>query len=199
MSRYRLHPRPAALPLRAMKFLIAGLGNPGPKYEDTRHNIGFRVVEQLSDDWQQESHGQLARIRHRGKQVILLKPDTFMNLSGKAVRYWLQAENIPKEQLLVVMDDLHLDFGRIRLRGKGSDAGHNGLKDIDRLTGGNNYARLRLGIGSDFHPGQQADYVLSEWNSEEWEALPEFLDTAAQAALSFCGHGLQNTMNAFNR
>jgi PTH1 family peptidyl-tRNA hydrolase len=182
-----------------MKFLIAGLGNPGPKYEDTRHNIGFRVVEQLSDDWQQESHGQLARIRHRGKQVILLKPDTFMNLSGKAVRYWLQAENIPKEQLLVVMDDLHLDFGRIRLRGKGSDAGHNGLKDIDRLTGGNNYARLRLGIGSDFHPGQQADYVLSEWNSEEWEALPEFLDTAAQAALSFCGHGLQNTMNAFNR
>jgi PTH1 family peptidyl-tRNA hydrolase len=182
-----------------MKFLIAGLGNPGPKYEGTRHNIGYRVLDRLADDWSADSHGQLARIKHRGKQLILLKPGTFMNLSGKAVRYWLRAENIPKERLLVVVDDLHLDFGRIRLRGKGSDAGHNGLKSIDQLTGGNHYARLRLGIGSDFHPGQQADYVLSQWTPAERDGLPELLDTAARATLSFCAHGLQNTMNAFNR
>ncbi|MGB3801342.1 MAG: aminoacyl-tRNA hydrolase [Lewinella sp.] len=182
-----------------MKFLIAGLGNPGPKYEDTRHNVGFRVLEDLTDDWKTENLGDVARIRHRGKQLILLKPNTFMNLSGKAVRYWLQAEKVPKENLLVVMDDLHLDFGRLRLRGKGSDAGHNGLKDIDQMTGGNNYARLRVGIGKDFHPGQQADYVLSEWNAEERDALPQLVEDAAAACLSFCAHGLANTMSAYNR
>ena len=186
-----------------MKFLIVGLGNPGPKYENTRHNIGFRVVEQLAEakgeDWQNVSHGHLARLKHRGKQVLLLKPDTFMNLSGKAVRYWLQAEKIPKQNLLVVVDDLHLDFGELRLRGKGSDAGHNGLKSIDQLTGGNNYARLRFGIGRDFHPGQQADYVLSEWKAAEREALPQAIGTAAEMSLSFCGHGLQNTMNKYNK
>ena len=182
-----------------MKFLIAGLGNPGPKYADTRHNVGFRVVEQLSDEWAAETHGDLARLKHRGKQITLLKPNTYMNLSGKAVRYWLQAENVPKENLLVVMDDLHLDFGRLRLRGKGSDAGHNGLKDIDRLTGGNNYARLRVGIGKDFHPGQQADYVLSAWKPEERDELPDLLKDASEACLSFCAHGLANTMSAFNR
>ncbi|MBC6992766.1 aminoacyl-tRNA hydrolase [Lewinella lacunae] len=181
-----------------MKFLIVGLGNPGPKYENTRHNIGFRVVEKLSDDWQSGSHGLLARIKHRGKQITLLKPDTFMNLSGKAVRYWLQAENVPKENLLVILDDLHLDFGQLRLRGKGSDAGHNGLKSIDQLTGGNDYARLRCGIGSNFHPGQQADYVLSEWSGAERAGLPTLVDTAAEMALHFCGHGLQNTMNKYN-
>lgn len=185
----------------AMKFLIVGLGNPGPKYEDTRHNIGFRVVEKMAGDaeWDAVSHGQLAKVKHRGKQLFLLKPDTFMNLSGKAVRYWLQKEKIDKKNLLVVMDDLHLDFGRIRLRGKGSDAGHNGLKSIDNLTGGNNYARLRCGIGSNFHPGQQADYVLSEWTSEEWPGLPDFLTALAEAAFSFCAHGLSNTMNKFNK
>ena len=182
-----------------MKFLIVGLGNPGPKYADTRHNVGFRVVEQLSGDWAAGTHGDLAHITHRGKQITLLKPNTYMNLSGKAVRYWLQAENVPKENLLVVMDDLHLDFGRLRLRGKGSDAGHNGLKDIDRLTSGNNYARLRVGIGRDFHPGQQADYVLSEWTAGERDALPELLEDAAAACLSFCAHGLANTMSQYNR
>lgn len=181
-----------------MKFLLAGLGNPGPKYDDTRHNIGFRVLEELSEDWESANHGHLARIRHRGKQVVLLKPNTFMNLSGKAVRYWLQAEKIPKENLLVIVDDLHLDFGRLRLRGKGSDAGHNGLRDIDKMTGGNNYARLRVGIGNDFHPGQQADYVLSEWKAEERAELPGVLENAAAAALSFCAHGLVNTMNKYN-
>ncbi len=181
-----------------MKFLIVGLGNPGAKYEDTRHNIGFRVLEQLSDRWEEQGNAEFSRIRHRGKQITLIKPTTFMNLSGKAVRYWLAKENIPKENMLVVVDDLHLDFARIRLRGKGSDAGHNGLKDIDKMTGGNNYARLRLGIGSDFHPGQQADYVLSEWTAEERAGLPELLKTAAEACLGFCGHGLSNTMNKYN-
>lgn len=181
-----------------MKYLITGLGNPGPEYENTRHNIGFRVVEDLTDDWSAVSHGWMARIRHRGRQVLLLKPDSFMNLSGRAVRYWLQKESIPKERLLVVVDDLHLDFGRLRLRGKGSDAGHNGLKSIDQLTGGNNYARLRVGIGKDFHPGGQVDYVLGEWNEEERAGLSDVVESAAEACLSFCGHGLQNTMNAYN-
>ncbi|WP_245557457.1 aminoacyl-tRNA hydrolase [Neolewinella persica] len=192
--------RPAPEPIDpTMKFLIVGLGNPGPKYENTRHNVGFRVLEHLSEDFRPCSHGHMARIKHRGKQVLLLKPDTFMNLSGKAVRYWMQAEKIPKENVLVVVDDLHLDFAQLRLRGKGSDAGHNGLKSIDQLTGGNNYARLRCGIGKDFHPGQQADYVLGEWNATERKGLPELIETAAKMSLSFCGHGLQNTMSKFNQ
>jgi len=182
----------------AMKFLIVGLGKPGPKYKNPRHNIGFRVLEHLSEDWSSCSHGHMAKVKHRGKQVFLLKPDTFMNLSGKAVRYWMQKENIAKENLLVVVDDLHLEFAALRLRGKGSDAGHNGLKSIDQLTGGNNYARLRFGIGRDFRPGQQADYVLSEWKKDEAEKLPEAIKIAGEMALSFCGHGLQNTMNKFN-
>lgn len=182
-----------------MKFLIVGLGNPGPKYENTRHNIGFRVVENLSEDWSSCSHGHMAKVKHRGKQVFLLKPDTFMNLSGKAVRYWMQKENIAKENVLVIVDDLHLDYAALRLRGKGSDAGHNGLKSIDQLTGGNNYARLRVGIGRDFHPGQQAEYVLGEWSSDERKKLPELIKTSAEMALSFCAHGLQNTMSKFNQ
>lgn len=184
----------------AMKFLIVGLGNPGAKYEDTRHNIGFRVVERIAGDgaWKNDSHGSVCKVKHRGKQLTLLRPDTFMNLSGKAVRYWLQKEKIDKKRLLVVVDDLHLDFGQLRLRGKGSDAGHNGLKSIDSLTGGNNYARLRCGIGRDFHPGQQADYVLSEWKPEEAAGLDDFITTAAEASLSFCAHGLGNTMSKFN-
>ncbi len=185
----------------AMKYLLVGLGNPGPKYEDTRHNIGFRVVEKIAGDapWETVNHGHLAQIKHRGKQIYLLKPDTYMNLSGKAVRYWLQKEKFEKENLLVIMDDIHLDFAKVRLRGKGSDAGHNGLKSIDGLTGGNNYARLRCGIGKDFHPGQQADYVLGEWNRTEQDGLADFVQQAAEAALSFCAHGLQNTMNAVNK
>lgn len=183
----------------AMKFLIVGLGNPGPKYENTRHNIGFRVLEHLSEDWSSCSHGHMARLKHRGKQLFLLKPDTFMNLSGKAVRYWMQKENIAKENVLVVVDDLHLDFADLRLRGKGSDAGHNGLKSIDQLTGGNNYARLRCGIGRDFHPGQQADYVLGEWTTDERKGLPDLIKKAGETVLSFAGHGLQNTMSKFNQ
>ena len=193
------NPQPEPQTRSTMKFLIVGLGNPGPKYESTRHNIGFRVLEHLSEDWSSCSHGHMAKVRYRGKQLLLLKPDTFMNLSGKAVRYWMQKEKIAKTNVLVVVDDLHLEFGDLRLRGKGSDAGHNGLKSIDQLTGGNNYARLRCGIGRDFHPGQQAEYVLGEWTATERKGLPEMIETAAEMVRSFAGHGLQNTMNKFNK
>ena len=182
--------------------LVFGLGNPGPKYENTRHNIGFDVLDFLAKEFKvtfkNDSLGDIAEFKHKGRTFVLLKPSTYMNLSGKAVRYWMQKENIAKENLLVVVDDLHLEFAALRLRGKGSDAGHNGLKSIDQLTGGNNYARLRFGIGRDFHPGQQADYVLSEWKSEEVEKLPAAIKAAGEMVLSFCGHGLQNTMNKFN-
>ncbi|NJO86905.1 MAG: aminoacyl-tRNA hydrolase [Lewinella sp.] len=183
-----------------MKFLVVGLGNPGPEYADTRHNIGFRVLETMADgsEWRSVNFGAMATLKHRGKTLLLLKPDTYMNLSGKAVRYWLQQEKIEKSQLLVVLDDLHLDFGRLRIRGQGSDAGHNGLKSIDQLTGGNNYARLRCGIGNNYPPGKQADYVLSEWKPDEYAGLPELRGRAAEAALSYCAHGLSNTMQKFN-
>lgn len=186
-----------------MKYLIAGLGNMGAKYDDTRHNIGFEVVDYLADqksvEWKSEHLGDVAQIKHRGRTYILLKPSTFMNLSGKAVRYWLQKEKIDKKNLLVIMDDLNLDFGQVRLRGKGNDGGHNGLKDIDRMTGGNNYARLRLGIGSDYSKGRQVDYVLGEWSSKERESLPEIIKHAAEAALSFGAIGLAHTMSQFNK
>jgi peptidyl-tRNA hydrolase, PTH1 family len=185
-----------------LKYLIVGLGNIGAEYEDTRHNIGFDVVDALAAEfsapWKTEHLGQVANLRHKGRVFVLLKPSTYMNRSGKAVRYWLQQEKIEKSHLLVILDDLNLPLGKLRLRGKGSDGGHNGLKDIDQLTGGNNYARLRLGIGNDFPKGRQADYVLSEWTAEERAALPELLKKAAEAAKAFGTIGLQHAMNQFN-
>ncbi len=186
-----------------MKYLIAGLGNPGAKYEYTRHNIGFLVVDHLAKEagveWRADTYGEVATFRHKGRTFVLLKPNTYMNLSGKAVRYWLQKEKLEKDRLLVVMDDLNLEFGQQRLRGKGSDGGHNGLKSIDQLTGGNNYARLRLGIGNDFRQGQQVDYVLGEWSPEEEAELTEIIKLAAEAVKSFGAVGLARTMNAYNR
>ena len=185
-----------------MKYLIAGLGNIGAKYNNTRHNIGFEVVDALADkhggEWSTEKLGDVATVRHRGRTFVLLKPSTYMNRSGKAVHYWLQKEKIDKNRLLVVMDDLNLDFGKIRLRGKGSDGGHNGLKDIDQVTGGNNYARLRIGIGSEFSKGRQVDYVLGEWSSEQQDELPAIIKRAAEACVSFGAIGLQHTMNKYN-
>lgn len=185
-----------------MKYLIAGLGNIGAKYDNTRHNIGFDVVDALAKahdvEWSAEQLGDIAKFKHRGRTFILLKPSTYMNRSGKAVRYWLQKEKIDKSKLLVVMDDLNLDFGRIRLRGKGSDGGHNGLKDIDQMTGGNNYARLRMGIGSNYSKGRQVDYVLGEWSAEEEAGLSAFVDRAAEAVKGFGAIGLQHTMSQFN-
>ena len=186
-----------------MKLLIVGLGNIGEEYRHTRHNIGFTVADALADtfgvDFQAAQLGDVAEFRHKGRTFILLKPTTYMNRSGKAVRYWLQREKIPKEQLLVIVDDLNLPFGKMRIRGKGSDGGHNGLRDIDQMTGGNDYARLRIGIGDAFPKGRQVDYVLGSWSDEEMVDLPDLISKAKEAILSFGTVGLQHTMNAFNR
>jgi PTH1 family peptidyl-tRNA hydrolase len=182
-----------------MKYLIAGLGNIGAEYANTRHNIGFLVVDELARahdaKWRTDQLGDVAEFRHKGRIFVLLKPSTYMNRSGKAVRFWLQKEKIPKENLLVVLDDLNLPFGKVRLRGKGSDGGHN----IDQITGGNDYARLRIGIGREFHPGQQVNYVLGEWDREEQNNLPELLKTAGEAVKSFASIGLAHTMNQYNK
>ncbi len=186
-----------------MKYLIAGLGNMGPDYEGTRHNIGFEVVDMLAKEFdvpfKNDTLGDIAEFRHKGRIFILLKPSTYMNRSGKSVRYWLQKKGVSKENLLVVLDDLNLEFGKIRMRGNGSDGGHNGLKDIDQMTGGNNYARLRVGIGNDFPKGSQADYVLSPWSKEELSVLPEILKIAADGVKAFGTVGLSHAMNQTNR
>ncbi len=186
-----------------MKYLIAGLGNIGAEYAHTRHNIGFMVADALAQAaeaaWKTEHLGDVTRIKHKGRTLVLLKPSTYMNRSGKAVRYWLQKEKIDQENLLVVLDELNLPFGKQRLRGQGSDGGHNGLKDIDALLGNNRYARLRIGIGADFSKGRQADFVLSEWAEEEKSKLPEILKYAADTVKSFAAIGLDQTMNLFNK
>ena len=186
-----------------MKYLIAGLGNMGADYDNTRHNIGFEVVNKLAKDFEvtfkNDQLGDLAQFKHKGRKFILLKPSTYMNRSGKALRYWMTKEKIQKQNLLVVVDDLNLNFGTQRLRVKGGDGGHNGLRDINQILGGNNYARLRIGIGRDFHKGQQVNFVLGEWSEEEKEKLSEVLDFASQTVLSFGTIGLVHTMNKFNK
>jgi PTH1 family peptidyl-tRNA hydrolase len=186
-----------------MKYLIAGLGNMGADYDHTRHNVGFEVVDELARifevRWEHEHLGDVAEFRYKGRIFILLKPSTYMNRSGKAVRYWMQKKNVPKENVLVILDDLNLPFGKQRLRPKGSDGGHNGLKDIDLALGGGDYARLRLGIGSEFSKGRQVNYVLGAWTEEEKKALPEILKYAADTVKSFGTAGLENTMNQFNK
>jgi PTH1 family peptidyl-tRNA hydrolase len=185
-----------------MKYLIIGLGNPGPKYENTRHNIGFRVLESLAlekeEKFKSVRYGEVAVVKHKSRVLMLLKPDTFMNLSGQAVRYWMQQEKIPIENILVITDDIALPFGKIRLKGKGSDGGHNGLKSIQNLLNSNQFARLRFGVGSHFHPGQQADYVLSEWPTVDVKHLPERITAAQAAILDFVSIGLQLTMTNHN-
>lgn len=185
-----------------MKYLIAGLGNIGAEYQYTRHNIGFRVLDALAKAsnivFTDRRYGEVAELKVKGKTLILLKPSTYMNLSGNAVRYWLKEEKIPVENLLVVVDDLALPFGSLRLKGKGSDAGHNGLKNIQSVLGTQVYSRLRFGIGNEFSKGRQIDYVLGEFSDEEEKALPERLETADEIIKSFCLAGLQNTMNQYN-
>jgi PTH1 family peptidyl-tRNA hydrolase len=185
-----------------MKYLIAGLGNIGQEYENTRHNIGFRVVEALATEsgatWKSDRYGEVVEVRAKNKTLLLLKPNTYMNLSGKSVRYWLQQEKIPVENLLVVLDDLSLGFGRLRIKGKGSDGGHNGLKSLQELLGTTAYPRLRFGIGADFHQGQQVDYVLGEWSATEKEALPAAIKKSCEAIKSFALAGLERTMNQYN-
>ncbi len=186
-----------------MKYLIAGLGNIGPEYHETRHNIGFMVVDALAKSagisFSDGRYGFTATLPVKGRQLLLLKPSTYMNLSGNAVRYWLQKENIPLENLLVVVDDLALPFGTLRLKGKGSDAGHNGLKHIAATLGTQAYARLRFGIGNDFPRGGQIDYVLGHFTEDERSLLPQRLETAGEIVKSFCLAGIDITMNQFNK
>lgn len=185
-----------------MKYLIAGLGNIGPQYENTRHNIGFKVLDALAESsntsFEPDRHAFRATFKHKGRTFILIKPTTFMNRSGKAIRYWLQAEKIPVENLLVIIDDIALPFGTLRMRMKGSDGGHNGLKDIQNTLGHNKYNRIRFGVGNEFHSGQQVDYVLGEWSLEEKKGLPERLEQTTKMVLSFGSIGAERTMNFFN-
>lgn len=185
-----------------MNYLIVGLGNIGAEYAATRHNIGFKVLDAFAEAsnvfFSSQRYGSIAETRLKGHRVILLKPSTYMNLSGKAVNYWMQMEKIPIENVLVIVDDMALPLGTIRLRAKGSDGGHNGLKHIAQTLGHSNYARLRFGIGNDFPRGHQIDFVLGEWDKAEAKELPALLDTASEAIRSFVTIGLERTMNFFN-
>lgn len=186
-----------------MKYLITGLGNPGVDYENTRHNIGFKILDALAGAsnvvFSDRRYGWVAEFKYKSRTFVLLKPTTFMNLSGRAVNYWLQKENIEIENLLVLADDLALPFGTLRLRAKGSDAGHNGLKDINQVLGHQNYARLRFGIGDNFRQGQQVDYVLSEWSKEESKELPFLIDKCVDAVRNFGTIGISMTMTQLNQ
>lgn len=188
--------------LMSKKFLIVGLGNIGTEYVRTRHNIGFKVLNHLAKQNEIEFNtrklGALATYKLKGRTFLLLKPNTFMNLSGKAVKYWLDKENISLENLLVVTDDLNLPFGTLRLKTKGSNGGHNGLKDIQDKLNTINYNRLRFGISNEFSKGRQVDYVLGEWTNEESEKLDERLEQASKMLISFAMSGVNHTMNQFN-
>ena len=185
-----------------MKYLVVGLGNKGAEYENTRHNIGFKVAEKLAQTieapFKSSNFGLLAEGKYKGRKVLILKPDTYMNLSGKAVKFWMQKENIPLENLMIITDDLALPFGSLRMKGKGSDAGHNGLKNIQDVLQTQNYARLRFGISNEFEKGRQVDYVIGEWDDDEKAKLPERIEKFADAALSYVFAGIQNTMAAYN-
>jgi PTH1 family peptidyl-tRNA hydrolase len=185
-----------------MKYLIVGLGNIGPDYQDTRHNRGFNILDAFARAsnvfFEDHRYGFTCEVKLKGHVLILLKPSTFMNLSGNAVRYWMQKEKIPLENVLVIVDDLALPFGTLRLKPNGSDAGHNGLRNIQEVLGTIQYARLRFGIGNGYPKGYQVQYVLGKWDKEEWEKIPERAEKAVEIIRSFCLAGLQLTMNQFN-
>ncbi|MCC5918474.1 MAG: aminoacyl-tRNA hydrolase [Cryomorphaceae bacterium] len=184
------------------KFLIVGLGNIGPDYAETRHNIGFKVLDRLASrsgiSFSSARLADKAELRVKGRSLILIKPTTFMNLSGKALRYWMEEAKIPVENILVIVDDVALPFAHLRLKMKGSDGGHNGLKSIQQLLGHSNYPRLRVGIGGDFPKGAQVQYVLGNWTDEESKQLEKLTEHCADAIVSFCLAGPVNTMNAYN-
>jgi peptidyl-tRNA hydrolase, PTH1 family len=185
-----------------MKYLIVGLGNSGEKYEETRHNIGFKAVDlfvrQQKEKFSNDQLAELAEVKFKGRTIVVIKPTTFMNLSGKAVNYWMQTKKIPIENLLIIHDDIALPFGTLRMKGKGSDGGHNGLKDIQAVLKTVEYPRLRFGIGSDFYPGQQANYVLGEWDKAEKIVLQERLEVCAEFIKSFVSIGIGLTMTNWN-
>ena len=184
------------------KFLIIGLGNIGAEYVHTRHNIGFKILDFFTQKeailFQTVRFGELAEYKFKGRTFLLLKPNTYMNLSGKAVKFWMDKENIPKENIFVITDDLNLSFGIIRIKPKGSDGGHNGLKNINLLLNSQEYPRFRFGISDSFKKGQQVNYVLGEWSEEEKTKLNERLELSTEIIKSFGTAGLENTMNAFN-
>lgn len=184
------------------KYLIVGLGNPGYEYENTRHNTGFMVLDKMAESvgvsFEDKRYGYVAETSIKGRKVFLLKPTTYMNLSGNAVRYWLQKENIDQKRLLVVVDDLSIPLGDYRLKGNGSNGGHNGLGNIQQLIG-QQYARLRMGIGNDFQHGQQVDWVLGKYTDEDMRTLQPSIDEAVEIIRSFVLAGLDITMNQFNK
>ncbi len=186
-----------------MKYLIAGLGNIGPEYKNTRHNIGFQILDAMAIasniDFKDRRYGFIAEYKFKGRTFLLLKPTTYVNLSGRAVNYWLKKENVPIENLLVLVDDLALPFGTLRIKAKGSPGGHNGLRNISEVLCRNDYARLRFGIGDDFHSGFQVNFVLSEWSREEQDQIPEKIDTCIDIIQSFGTIGVERTMNFFNK
>ncbi len=185
-----------------VKYLIVGLGNKGEEYAETRHNIGFKVAEKIAETieapFKTSNFGWLAEGKYKGRKVFILKPDTYMNLSGKAVKFWLAQEGIPLENLMVITDDLSLPFGTLRMKMKGSDAGHNGLKSMQEELQSQQYPRLRFGISADFSEGKQVNYVLGKWSEDEAEKLPERIETFSKAVLMFVFGGIQNAMTAFN-
>ncbi len=185
-----------------MKYLIAGLGNIGPEYEVTRHNIGFLVLDRLADlqktNFSQDRHAFASEIKYKGRSITLIKPTTYMNLSGKAVNYWMNQLKIPKQNILVITDDVSLPFGKLRLKPKGSSAGHNGLKNIEETLGGQDFPRLKFGIGDDYPKGRQVDYVLSPFSKKEFETLTIEIDRCIDMIYSFCSIGIERTMNQFN-
>ncbi len=186
-----------------MKYLIVGLGNMGAEYDHTRHNIGFDIVDYIAKDgdakWKNDTLGDLTEVKHKGRTLILLKPSTYMNLSGKAVKYWMDKHKIPVENMLVILDDLHLDLGVMRLRDKGSDGGHNGLKDIQDKLGSQVYYRLRAGIGQDFHKGHQVNFVLGKWKNHELNDVDIMIEKAAKAVKNFTTMGYKLTTETLNR
>lgn len=184
------------------KYLIVGLGNPGAEYHETRHNAGWMVLDAFAKaqevTFDDRRYGYVAETSVRGRKLFLLKPTTFMNLSGNAVRYWLEKENIPTEHLLIIVDDLALPLGKMRLKGNGSNGGHNGLGHIQQLIG-QKYARLRIGIGNEFQRGRQIDYVLTKFSDEDKQALAPLIATSCEIIKSFVLAGIDRTMNAYNK
>ncbi len=185
-----------------MRFLFVGLGNPGVEYERTRHNIGFEVLDLIAKEkdlkFEVERYAHRAEFKFKGRTFVLIKPQTFMNLSGKAVRYWLNEEKVDVSRMLVVTDDIALPYGKMRMKGKGGAGGHNGLQDITDVLSSSAWARLRFGIGKEFHKGQQSHYVLGEWSAEEEEERQQLMKRAFDGVLSFGTIGLPRTMNSFN-
>jgi len=184
------------------KYLIVGLGNIGSKYDNTRHNIGFKILDKIAKKenvvFESQKLGALTKFRFKGRTFILLKPSTFMNLSGKAVKYWMNKEKILLENVLIICDDLNIPFGTIRLKAKGSAGGHNGLTDINAILQTQNYPRFRFGVGAEFNKGNQVDYVLGQWNDDETNKLPERLEKSYELVRSFGTAGIANTMSEFN-